>query len=241
MMRTAGLLICDLPSPRPPDRGRTPGLTQAHPARAGRAGKAASCRRSPRCATSFGLRGHVPAFPARQSGQGEECLQSGSWSQCMRKKRKGALHELRSSGSESAHFKKAEPTDVGCYEPQKSSGARTGFGGFLSPSVRGNDGSTATDRTYSRDSSVMRRAGACCFDRHVQMGDGPSPMFVGSLNAHEVMARFGKAMLCDYIPVLRVLIDVAVGSHGDPVGTVAEVPCFIAEGGAEASHFESNR
>ena len=54
------------------------------------------------------------------------------------------------------------------------------------------------------------------------------------------MTRFGKAMLCDCVAVLRVFIDVAIRFDRNPLAAIAEVPGLIAEGRAEASHFESN-
>ena len=48
------------------------------------------------------------------------------------------------------------------------------------------------------------------FNRHMEMANGPLAAFVRSLDAHEIMAWFGKTMLRHRVTILGVLLDVAI-------------------------------
>ncbi len=48
------------------------------------------------------------------------------------------------------------------------------------------------------------------FNRHMEMADRPLAAFIRSLDAHEIMARFGKTMLRHRVTIFGVLFDVAV-------------------------------
>src|SRR5262245_30818512 len=73
----------------------------------------------------------------------------------------------------------------------------------------------------------------------MQMSDCSLPMFVGSLDAHEVMAWLCEAMLRYRITVLGMLLDIPVRFHRDLLSAITEVPGLAAEGRSETSDFES--
>ncbi len=65
----------------------------------------------------------------------------------------------------------------------------------------------------SASQGLSGRVAAVAPNWHVQMSDGSLAVLIGSLDPHKVVARFGEAMLCHRVTILRMLSHVAVRFH----------------------------
>src|SRR5258706_2396697 len=75
----------------------------------------------------------------------------------------------------------------------------------------------------------------------MQMPNCSLAILIRSLDAHDVMPRFGKTMFRHRVAVFGVLFDITVRFHRDLLAPVPEVPDLVPKSRSETSHFEDHR